>query len=185
MTRPARTGERFIAARRTTASEVPAASRPVGVLRDPPAWVPHPKSSGRRWDLNRHGRHPAARPRPGGPSRRLPPAASQPADRCKTPLPTPPAVSNGDPLWHPPLADILDLDWTPSLVVRACEPAALDGDRLHALLDRLPTAIRRSTSVSQSSRRRRRNSSARRPPPDHASTVPPQRWGYSRAVRGS
>lgn len=43
-----------------------------------------------------------------------PPAASQPVDRCKTPLPTPPAVSNGDPLWHPPLADILDLDWTPS-----------------------------------------------------------------------
>jgi hypothetical protein len=81
MTRPARTGERFIAARRTTASEVPAASRPAGVLRDLPAWVPNPKSSGRRWGPNRHGRHPAARPRPAGPSRLLPPVSRQIAAR--------------------------------------------------------------------------------------------------------
>ncbi|MGW9431534.1 DUF1877 domain-containing protein [Streptomyces decoyicus] len=40
---------------------------------------------------------------------------------------------DGDPHWAPQPADVLDLDWAPILLERACELAGLDDVRLDAL----------------------------------------------------
>lgn len=36
------------------------------------------------------------------------------------------ALPDGDPLWDPPSADVLDLDWAPFLLERICELGGLD-----------------------------------------------------------
>lgn len=36
------------------------------------------------------------------------------------------ASPDGDPLWNPPSADVLDLDWAPFLLERVCELGGLD-----------------------------------------------------------
>ncbi|NEC90224.1 DUF1877 domain-containing protein [Streptomyces sp. SID12501] len=41
--------------------------------------------------------------------------------------------TDGDPCWDPPSADVLDLDWAPAVLERACEQAGLDGVHLDAL----------------------------------------------------
>lgn len=41
--------------------------------------------------------------------------------------------TDGDPHWDPPPADVLDLDWAPAVLERACELAGLDGVHLDAL----------------------------------------------------
>ncbi|MDQ0784636.1 DUF1877 domain-containing protein [Streptomyces sp. B3I8] len=41
--------------------------------------------------------------------------------------------TDGDPTWDPPSADVLDLDWAPAMLERACELAGLDGVHLGAL----------------------------------------------------
>ncbi|MGW7640409.1 DUF1877 domain-containing protein [Streptomyces decoyicus] len=40
---------------------------------------------------------------------------------------------DGDPHWDPQPADVLDLDWAPILLARACELAGLDDVHLNAL----------------------------------------------------
>lgn len=40
---------------------------------------------------------------------------------------------DGDPLWDPPPADVLDLDWAPSLLERVCELGGLDDVHRNAL----------------------------------------------------
>ncbi|MFE2163760.1 DUF1877 family protein [Streptomyces sp. NPDC059447] len=40
---------------------------------------------------------------------------------------------DGDPRWDPPQADVLDLDWAPSLLERVCVLGGLDGVHLDAL----------------------------------------------------
>ncbi|MDQ0828190.1 hypothetical protein QF032_000034 [Streptomyces achromogenes] len=41
--------------------------------------------------------------------------------------------TDGDPNWDPPSADVLDLDWAPAMLERACELAGIDGVHLDAL----------------------------------------------------
>ncbi|MER5202455.1 DUF1877 family protein [Streptomyces sp. NPDC002825] len=43
------------------------------------------------------------------------------------------ASPDGDPLWDPPSADVLDLDWAPVLLERVCELGGLDDVRSEAL----------------------------------------------------
>ncbi|MEU5115639.1 DUF1877 family protein [Streptomyces longwoodensis] len=43
------------------------------------------------------------------------------------------ASKDGNPLWDPPSADILDLDWAPSLLKRGCELGGLDAVHQSAL----------------------------------------------------
>ncbi|MFF0850724.1 DUF1877 family protein [Streptomyces sp. NPDC003280] len=43
------------------------------------------------------------------------------------------ASPDADPLWDPPSADVLDLDWAPSLLERVCELGGLDDVHRHAL----------------------------------------------------
>ncbi|MFI8895492.1 DUF1877 family protein [Streptomyces paradoxus] len=43
------------------------------------------------------------------------------------------ASEDGDPLWDPPSADVLDLDWAPLLLERVCELGGLDGVHRNAL----------------------------------------------------
>ncbi|MFJ4081393.1 DUF1877 family protein [Streptomyces iakyrus] len=43
------------------------------------------------------------------------------------------ASPDGDPLWDPPSADVLDLDWAPFLLERVCELGGLDDVHGHAL----------------------------------------------------
>ncbi|MFF9671308.1 DUF1877 domain-containing protein [Streptomyces eurythermus] len=43
------------------------------------------------------------------------------------------ASADGDPLWDPPSADVLDLDWAPFLLQRVCELGGLDGVHRNAL----------------------------------------------------
>jgi uncharacterized protein DUF1877 len=43
------------------------------------------------------------------------------------------APKDGDPLWDPPSADVLDLDWAPFLLERVCELGGLDDVHRSAL----------------------------------------------------
>ncbi|MER5546243.1 DUF1877 domain-containing protein [Streptomyces sp. NPDC002589] len=43
------------------------------------------------------------------------------------------ASTDGDPLWDPPSADVLDLDWAPFLLERVCELGGLDDVHRRAL----------------------------------------------------
>lgn len=43
------------------------------------------------------------------------------------------ASPDGDPLWDPPSADVLDLDWAPLLLERVCELGGLDDVHRNAL----------------------------------------------------
>lgn len=43
------------------------------------------------------------------------------------------ASPDGDPLWDPPSADLLDLDWAPFLIERVCELGGLDDAHRSAL----------------------------------------------------
>ncbi|GHG24570.1 DUF1877 family protein [Streptomyces hydrogenans] len=43
------------------------------------------------------------------------------------------ASPDGDPLWDPPFADVLDLDWAPFPIERICEMGGLGGVRRSAL----------------------------------------------------
>lgn len=43
------------------------------------------------------------------------------------------ASTDGDPLWDPPSADVLDLDWAPFLLERVCDLGGLDDVHLNAL----------------------------------------------------
>ncbi|MFJ6011912.1 DUF1877 family protein [Streptomyces sp. NPDC092952] len=43
------------------------------------------------------------------------------------------ASPDGDPLWDPPSADVLDMDWAPFLIERVCEMGGLDDIHRNAL----------------------------------------------------
>ncbi|MGV9706030.1 DUF1877 family protein [Streptomyces sp. NPDC003483] len=43
------------------------------------------------------------------------------------------ASPDGDPLWDPPSADVLDLDWAPFFIERVCELGGLDDVHRNAL----------------------------------------------------
>src|SRR5690606_41867128 len=53
------------------------------------------------------------------------------------------ASPDGDHLWDPPSADVLDLDWAPFLIERVCELGGLDGVHRCALRQ----ALDRDTAI--------------------------------------